>query len=45
MVVVQKCEQLVIFLLRERVELVVVALRALDGQAKHTFPDGIHAVK
>src|SRR6266571_5429177 len=38
-VVVQKREQTVIFILFERVVLVIVALRALDRKAEDTFAD------
>jgi hypothetical protein len=38
-------EQAEILLLRDGIELVVVALRALDGQAEHAFADGIHAIE
>ena len=44
-VVVEEGEQLVVILLQDRVELVVVALRALDRQAQHAFADGVHAVE
>ncbi len=43
--IVQKREHPVILFLRERIELVVVALRALDGEAENAFADGVHAVE
>ena len=43
--VVEEGEQPIILLLRERVELVVVALGALDGQAQDALADGVHAVE
>ena len=45
MVAVEEGKHPVILLLLERVELVIVALRALDGEAKHGFAEGIHAVE
>ena len=45
MVVVNERKQPVIFLLRERIEFVVMALRALDRQAEHALADGIHAIE
>ena len=44
-VVIQEREHAVIFLLRERIEFVVVALRALDRQAENAFADAIHAIE
>ena len=45
MVVVQEGEQLVVVLLKDRIELVVVALGALDGQAEDALADGVHAIE
>ena len=44
-VVVQEGEHPVVLFLRERVELVVVALGALDRQAEDALADGVHAVE
>ena len=44
-VVVQEGEQPVVVLLRDRIELVVVALGALDGQAEDALADGVHAIE
>ena len=44
-VVVDEGEEPVVVLLRDGVELVVVALRALDREAEHAFADGVHAVE
>ena len=44
-VVVQEGEELVILVLLERIVFVVVALRALDGEAEHAFAEGVHAVE
>ena len=35
----------VVFLLADRIELVVVALAALDGQSQDALSDGVHAVE
>ena len=43
--VVEVSEQLVIFFLLQRIVLVIVALRALNGHAKHALADRFHAVK
>ena len=43
--VVQEGEHAVVFVLRQRVVLVGVALGALDGQAEHALADGVHAVE
>ena len=44
-VVIEESEELVILFLRQRVELVIVALGALDGQAEDALADGVHAVE
>src|SRR5690606_28364903 len=42
---IQKRKQPVIFFLLERIKLVVMALRALDGNAEDTFANRIHAIE
>ncbi len=44
-VAVEEREQAVVFLLRNGVVFVIVALGALDGQAEHRLSDGVHAVE
>ena len=43
--VIEKRENPVIFFLCERIVFVIVALRALDGDAQNAFADGVHAVE
>ena len=43
--VVQEREHAVVLFLLQRIVLVVVALRALDGDAENALADGIHAVE
>ena len=43
--VVQEGEDAVVLLLLERIELVVVALRALNGDAEDALPDRVHPVE
>ena len=43
--VIQKCEDAVVFFLFQWIVLVVVALSALDGDAKDPLSDGVHAIK
>ena len=45
MIVVQEGEELVVILLQNGIELVIVALRALDRETKHALADGVHAIK
>ncbi len=44
-IVVEEGEHLVILGLRQRIELVIVALGALNGQAEDALADGVHAVE
>ena len=44
-VIVDERKHPVVLLLRERIELVVVTLGALDGEAQHALADGVHAVE
>ena len=45
MIVVEESEQPIILGLCQRIELVIVALGALDGQAEDALADGVHAVE
>ena len=44
-VAVDEGEQLIVFALRDRIVLVIVALGALNGQAQHGLADGFHAIE
>ena len=44
-VIVQEGEHSIVFLLRDRVVLVIVALRAANRQAENAFADGVHPVE
>ena len=43
--VVEEREDAVVLFLRERIVFVVVALRALDGDAEDALADGVHAIE
>ena len=45
MIVVQEGKQPVVFGLLEGIKFMIVALRALNCDSKHTFPDAVHAIK
>lgn len=44
-VVVEEGEESEVIVLSDGIELVIVTLGALDGEAEHGFADGIHAVE